>query len=175
MISPLSPSIFIKIFIFFYSLKSDNFMTTVYVDTSVFGGYFEKQFSESSIQLLNEFKKGHKNMMISEVVINELKDAKERIKQLPFHVPVHFLTIARTSVKALKLAALYIAEGVLTNNSYNDAMHIATATLQSADVLASWNFKHMANSGRIEKYNIINQNMGYRQIKILTPREILKP
>jgi hypothetical protein len=52
-------------------------------------------------------------------------------------------------------------------------LHIALATLNNADVLASWNFKHIVNLDRIRLYNSINLRLGYRLIEIRTPREIL--
>jgi len=48
------------------------------------------------------------------------------------------------------------------------------ATVHHADVLASWNFKHIVNLDRIRLYNSINLRLGYRMIEIRTPREILK-
>lgn len=75
----------------------------------------------------------------------------------------------------MKLAEAYINEGALTNKSYNDALHIALATINVADVLASWNFKHIVNINRIRLYNSINLKLGYHMIEIRTPREILKP
>ncbi len=63
----------------------------------------------------------------------------------------------------------------MTNKSYIDALHIALATINNADVLASWNFKHIVNLDRIRLYNSINFRQGYRMIEIRTPREILKP
>jgi hypothetical protein len=77
--------------------------------------------------------------------------------------------------EAITLAEKYISEGALTNKSYNDALHIALATINNADVLASWNFKHIVNLDRIRLYNSINFRQGYRMIEIRTPREILKP
>ncbi len=82
------------------------------------------------------------------------------------------ITIGITD-EAIHLAETYIDEGALTNKSYNDALHIALATLNNADVLASWNFKHIVNLSRIKLYNSINLNLGYSIIEIRTPREIL--
>ncbi len=78
------------------------------------------------------------------------------------------------SDEAIRLAETYITEGALTNKSYNDALHIALATLHNSEVLASWNFKHIVNLERIRLYNSINLRLGYRMIEIRTPREILK-
>jgi hypothetical protein len=76
--------------------------------------------------------------------------------------------------ETIELAETYINEGALTIKSYNDALHIALATLNNADVLASWNFKHIVNLNRIRLYNSINLKLGYRMIEIRTPREILE-
>ena len=75
--------------------------------------------------------------------------------------------------EVIKLAETYINDGALTNKSYNDALHIALATINNADVLASWNFKHIVNINRIRLYNSINLKLGYKMLEIRTPREIL--
>jgi hypothetical protein len=41
-----------------------------------------------------------------------------------------------------ELAAEYIAEGVVGHTSFADCLHIALATINRADYLISWNFKH---------------------------------
>ena len=99
------------------------------------------------------------------------KEVREKIQEVPV---VHRVDIG-VSDQAIKLAETYIEEGALTNKSYNDALHIALATIYFADVLASWNFKHIVNLNRIRLYNSINLNLGYRMIEIRTPREILNP
>jgi hypothetical protein len=53
-------------------------------------------------------------------------------------------------------------------------MHIALATIYKADVLASWNFKHIVNLERIKGYNGVNLNCGYSTVEIRSPRELLK-
>jgi len=52
-------------------------------------------------------------------------------------------------------------------------LHIAIATINNSEVLASWNFKHIVNLDRIRLYNSINLRLGYRIIEVRTPREIL--
>ena len=90
-------------------------------------------------------------------------------------VPDKYRVPIGTTDEAIVLAETYINEGALTNKSYNDALHIALATLNNASVLASWNFKHIVNLDRIRIYNSINLKLGYRIIEIRTPREIIKP
>ncbi len=67
---------------------------------------------------------------------------------------------------------MYIAERVVGQTSLADCQHIALATINKADVLASWNFKHIVNLERIRGYNSVNFREGYQMIEIRTPNEI---
>ena len=150
-------------------------MIHVYTDTSVVGGCFDKEFKEYSLALFEEFKTGAKKLILSDLVKMELELASDQVNKKVDEVPGRFKVEIKSTVKAATLAATYIAQGALSNKCYNDALHIALATLHNADVLASWNFKHIVNLDRIKLYNSINLQMGYRSIEIRTPREILKP
>jgi predicted nucleic acid-binding protein len=145
----------------------------VYTDTSVIGGYYDKEFQEWSVALWDEFIAGTKQIILSDLTAQELEYARGEIRDLILKIP----EINRIDVviedEAIRLAETYIAEGALTNKSYNDALHIALATLNNADALASWNFKHIVNLDRIRLYNSINLRLGYRLLEIRTPREIL--
>ena len=114
-------------------------------------------------------------MMISDIVFRELFDARQEIREQVNNVPDRFKIITAPSIKAHTLAARYIEEGVLTIRSADDALHIATATLQCANLIASWNFKHMANTEKNELINKINTECGFRSITIKTPDQIIKP
>lgn len=150
-------------------------MIHVYTDTSVIGGCFDKEFKEHSLALFEEFKTGAKKLILSDLVKMELELANEQVNKKPDEVPGRFKVEIKSTVKASSLAATYIEQGALSNKCYNDALHIALATLHGADILASWNFKHIVNLDKIKLYNSINLRMGYRLIEIRTPREILKP
>lgn len=150
-------------------------MIHVYTDTSVIGGCFDKEFKEHSNALIDEFRTGVKKLVLSDLVMMELRRASNEVKAKLAEIPDRYKVEIQGHVKAFKLAATYIAEEALSNKCYNDALHIALATLHSADILASWNFKHIVNLDRIKLYNSINFRMGYRLIEIRTPREILKP
>jgi hypothetical protein len=72
------------------------------------------------------------------------------------------------------LAGAYLKEGAITRKFYEDALHIAIATINKVDVLVSWNFKHIVNLDRIKMYNGVNLKHGYIILEIRNPREILK-
>jgi hypothetical protein len=72
-----------------------------------------------------------------------------------------------------RLASQYIQENVVGKTSIEDCRHIAIATLNNADILASWNFKHIVNVTRIRGYNSVNYKYGHKMLEIRTPREII--
>lgn len=57
---------------------------------------------------------------------------------------------------AVEFATEYIIEKVVGQSSFADCLHIALATINNADLLVSWNFKHIVNVQRIRGYNSIN-------------------
>jgi hypothetical protein len=73
------------------------------------------------------------------------------------------------------LADKYITEKAVSFKFYEDAQHIAIATINQVSVLASWNFKHIVNLDRIRMYNSVNLKNGFSILEFRTPREILKP
>ena len=73
----------------------------------------------------------------------------------------------------MALADQYVKENVVGKASMEDCRHIAIATLNNADILASWNFKHIVNVSRIRGYNAVNYKFGHKILEIRTPREIL--
>ena len=146
----------------------------VYSDTSTVGGCFDEEFAEWSNALFEEFKIGKKTLVLSDLTLQELEPAPQEVKDKLAEVPKKYQIAIGIIDEAFQLAETYINEGALTMKSFNDALHIALATIYNADVLASWNFKHIVNLNRIRLYNSINLKLGYRMIEIRTPREILE-
>ena len=143
-----------------------------YIDTSVFGGYSDIEFEESTKLFFDEIEKGLKIPVISDLIINELEKAPEEVKNVFNRIEskIIVITIER---KIIDLADEYIKAGALTLKSFEDAVHIASATVGKVDVIVSWNFKHIVNLHRIKIYNEVNQKQGYPIMEIRTPREVL--
>ena len=57
--------------------------------------------------------------------------------------------------------------------SFDDCVHIAVATIQKADILVSWNFKHIVNVYRIRGYNSVNLKAGYQTLEIRSLNDII--
>lgn len=148
-------------------------MERIYLDTSVFGGYFEIEFKLWSIALFNKIFKEEYRVIFSEVLDGELENAPEEVKKLALRIPENTNEYVSLNDETIHLAEQYIKEGVVGETSRADCLHIALATLNNADVLVSWNFKHIVNYKRIRGYNAVNYKLGYKILDIRTPREIL--
>ena len=145
----------------------------VYLNTSVLGGCFDDEFKEDSLALMKHIKLGIYAGMISTTTEKELVGAPEHVRALVDEFDEDDLMRVSTSPAVAALAEAYLAAKVVPPNSKEDAAHIAFATVCGADVLASWNFKHIVNLRRIEDFNAVNLHEGYRAIEIRTPKELI--
>ncbi len=145
----------------------------VYADTSVIGGCFDDEFAEWSNALFNEFREGAKIAVISSLTLGELEGAPMKVRNILGTVPKMFIEDVFLGLEAEKLADLYIKEKVVASRHIVDARHIAVATVERVDVLASWNFKEIVNLDRIRAFNAVNLKMGYPLLEIRSPREVL--
>ena len=143
-----------------------------YLDTSVWGGYDDKEFAEWTVPFIEQARAGRFITVLSDVTVRELLGAPERTRILPESIPDAFLEPVLITKEQKELAQKYIDEGALTLKQETDAEHIAMATILKVDTLVSWNFKHMVNFFRLKQYNSINLKYGYSIIDIRTPKEV---
>ena len=145
----------------------------VYTDTSVLGGCFDSEFSKCSTVLIEQFRKGEKILVVSDLTIQELQNAPKQVLELYDSIPARFNEVAVLDDEAKFLAKKYIDEEAVTEKFLVDAQHIAIASISRVDVLVSWNFKHIVNLRRIQLYNATNLKYGYPLIEIRSPREVI--
>ena len=148
-------------------------MERIYVDTSVFGGYFEVEFEQWTKPFIEKFIAGELKLLYSQITEIELKNAPENVRNLVKSIPMEHIEFLSITDKAIDLADKYVQENVVGKTSIEDCRHIAIATLNNADILASWNFKHIVNVNRIRGYNSVNYKYGHKILEIRTPREII--
>lgn len=148
-------------------------MNRVYLDTSVFGGYFEPEFEIWTKILFKKIKDGEFKIIYSRLTDIELASAPENVRELVKSLPESSIELVDISDPTIALAESYISEKVVGTTSRADCIHIALATLNNADILLSWNFKHIVNINRIRGYNSVNYKLGYKLLEIRTPREVL--
>jgi predicted nucleic acid-binding protein len=145
-----------------------------YIDTSVFGGYYDSEFEEATKRLFNQISKRGIRILYSELTKNELVNAPDRVRDFVNSIPGDTLEYIEIIDEALDLADMYINENVVGTTSREDCIHIALATIYRADVLVSWNFKHIVNLNRIRGYNSVNLKTGYPSIEIRSPLELIE-
>jgi predicted nucleic acid-binding protein len=146
----------------------------IYIDTSVVGGYFDEEFEEPTRQMFDRLERQEIIFVVSDLLDLELTFAPEKVKQLLHrYSPENFERI-NLNEEAIELANAYIAEKVVGKTSLEDCRHIALATLNKVDVLASWIFKHIVNLERIKGYNSVNMRNGHHILEIRSPKDLLR-
>ena len=119
----------------------------IYLDSSIISHLFAED-SLDKMRITQEFWReiveGVYEAVISSFVIVELGKCQEPKRTLMLNKLLQ-LGIIELDVdeEAAFLALKYIEHGVLSEKQYEDAFHIAAATVAKCQVLASWNFKHL--------------------------------
>jgi predicted nucleic acid-binding protein len=145
----------------------------IYIDTSVIGGYFDKEFEKDTRLFFKRIIDKDFDIYISEISNIELLPAPAHIKDLLKQIPEDCLTTLAFTSEAQELANNYLKEKILGKASLNDAYHIAIATINRIEVLISWNFKHIVNLDKIRLFNAVNLKSGYPMIDIRAPKELI--
>jgi hypothetical protein len=147
-------------------------MKTIYVDTSVFGGKFDPEFELWTGLFFNHVANSDLVLILSNVAEDELANAPERVREFVNSIPEKNILRTELTEEAVLLAEKYLEEKVVGRSSRADCYHIALATILKADILVSWNFKHIVNIQKINGYNAVNLLNGYKTIEIRNPREV---
>ena len=145
----------------------------IYIDTSVVGGYFDEEFSDATQGLFKRFENNEIIFVVSDLLDLELIAAPQNVRDLLHQYSSDKFERIQLTEEAIKLADTYVAEKVVGKTSLEDCRHIALATINRVDVLASWNFKHIVNLDRIKGYNSVNYRLGYPMIEIRSPKDLL--
>jgi len=145
----------------------------LYLDTSTIGGYYDVEFEKDTKQLFDNIFKEKVEIIYSEITEKELQSAPIQVRELLDRIPNAIKKRVILTEEATLLANTYIKEKVVGKTSREDCLHIALATINNADILVSWNFKHIVNVLRIKGYNSVNTKHGYPTIDIRSPKEII--
>ncbi|MEI6190663.1 MAG: PIN domain-containing protein [Chitinophagia bacterium] len=146
----------------------------IYLDTSVIGGAFDEEFKQITTQLFEMTDKKKFTLVISSLTLSELDLAPTFIKDFFNKIERSNIELISASAESELLANYYISEKVVGQTSFDDCHHIAIATISKVDILVSWNFKHIVNVFRIRGYNSVNLKLGYSQIEIRSPQDIIE-
>lgn len=138
----------------------------VYTDTSVIGGCFDAEFERWSNGLFHDFRLGLFVPVVSSVVAAEVEDAPDAVRAAYDELLALDAEVLLVTDEALDLA------DALTPKFYDDATHVALATLAGVDLVVSWNFRYIVYYDKIRAFNAVNLERGYKPVQIHSPREV---
>ena len=111
----------------------------------------------------------------SEAVIEELEDAsEEKFVQMDALYKRYFQRPIKPSPEAERMAGIYVVRGIIPAKFREDALHIATATINNLDFVVSFNHRHIVKTKTMIGAGLVNLREGYRQIGLSTPSEVLE-
>jgi hypothetical protein len=141
---------------------------SLYLDTSVIGGYFDPEFMADTRALWRRREEGLFRFVSSQMVIDEIAGAPERVREL-MRTSFGPEDVLNVSVEMEDLAAAYMGQKVVPADFGDDAQHVAICSVARLDYLVSWNFKHLANARRESGFNAVNVLQAYPPVRIVTP------
>jgi predicted nucleic acid-binding protein len=149
-----------------------------YIDTSVWnflletGRPDERALTEQFFRQLT----GLGRAMISDVVLEEIGRAPAtRREALLRLIAQHAPSQLRLDEEAKELAKQYVHAGLIPARYRNDALHLALAVVHECNAVVSWNFEHMVKLKTRLGVNGLNKMLGYREIEIVSPQEVIEP
>ena len=146
----------------------------IYIDTSVIGGCEDEEFSPWSRRLFEEFRKGLRIAVVSDLTRRELEKAPEGVRKILLSLPDTSVEKVFLTKEAETLATSYVDEGVVSEKHIADAQHIAIASVERVDVLVSPELSgQIVNIDRIHAFNSVNLKLGYPILEIRSPREVI--
>ena len=144
--------------------------TKLYLDTSIPSAYFDtsKPIRQLITQKWFENEAVNYELYISALTIEEIERLRNQEKQLNIRAILANSNVNMLDITdaAIALGEEYIRGGAIPESEPEDAYHIAIATVNGIETLASWNFKHIVSINPIRKIHEINLKCGYQIVEI---------
>ena len=112
---------------------------TLYLDTSVLGGYFDDEWKQPTQELWQQMESGQWRFVTSLVAAEELIEAPDRVRDL-FNSTFEAADVLNITEEIDQLAATYVAQGVVTPKYEDDARHVAACTPGEGKLAVSVHF-----------------------------------
>jgi predicted nucleic acid-binding protein len=145
----------------------------LYLDTSVFSALYDERAPERQ-RLTQEFwaKLPDYEKLCSQLTLDELGRVRDpSLRERLLHLTASFQVLP-IGAGEHELARAYVAAGVVPLRYVADALHLAAAVLGGADILVSWNFKHLVRRSTRLLVNYVNASRGLPSLEILAPPEV---
>src|SRR5882672_14611 len=96
----------------------------IYVDTSILGGYFDREFAEWSRALVEDFRAARLQPVLSDLLAAEISSAPPPVRELHGELLALVGVGVQMSTEAIELADRYAAHSILPPKFRNDMLHI---------------------------------------------------
>lgn len=110
---------------------------------------------------------------ISDIVLGEIGNTPDKSLRDKLMNAVSNFTILDATQECKDLALEYISYNIVTQESANDVLHIAIASIFEMDFLISYNFEHIVKVKTIDMITAVNLIKGYKTPRIVIPDEVL--
>jgi predicted nucleic acid-binding protein len=144
--------------------------TKLYLDTSIPSAFFDtsKPVRQLITQKWFEHDAAGYELYISTLTIEEVArlgnpEKRAKIERL---LASGAFTLLDLTGEAIALGEEYLRHGAIPPSEPEDAYHIAIATINGIEALASWNFKHIVSINPIRKIHEINLKRNYQLVEI---------
>jgi len=107
-------------------------------------------------------------LVVQEASAGNQEAARERLRLLDT------MALLETTEDALTLARDLVNSGAVSQESVEDALHIAVAVTNGVEYLVTWNCKHLANATMRARIEAVCRSAGYEPTIICTPEELLE-
>jgi hypothetical protein len=160
--------------------------TRLYLETSVFGFYFDRREvnrsrRDATQRLFAQIRDGIFEGYTGAATVLELeRTGDEQLRDAMFDL-LHDSGIQLLKMDAdlqrdvALLAEEYVSKGAIPTTKVDDAVHIATMVVRpELDILVTWNFRHIANLSVERQVKAITLGSGYEfNFRIMTPEEVV--
>lgn len=148
----------------------------IYLDTTIPSYIFNEHVPDkqkASQKLFTSIKRGDFETFISDVVLREIYETKDKTLKEGLIQQIKDLIILEVSPECERLALEYIRREIIPVEFKNDALHIACSSVYEIDFLISYNYEHIVRIKTIDKVTGINLLLGFKTPRIVTPEEVL--
>jgi hypothetical protein len=110
--------------------------------------------------------------VVSQTVVVEAMDGDPEAVARRMKV-LEGVEVLKTTEEARNLADALVRAHALPEKAKTDALHVALAAIRGADLLLTWNCRHIANSSMVGKIAVTLDHLGYRCPDLATPAQRL--
>ncbi len=158
-------------------MKQQTKKLSLYLETSVWNFIYADDAPDKrdiTKVFFREVEQGRYDIFISDLVATEIGNANEaKRKQLESLIKEYKPVQLTANQDVEKLSNAYLEANIVPKKFPEDIIHAAYAVAHNLDAIVSWNLKHIVKLKTKMAVNGINKLLGYREIEIVTPEEVV--